>query len=156
MTRSAIFLLWLFTVTSVSAQQNQCRTSPVGASTSYCASEAFVTQSRGVTTINGQSGPLVINGAANIGTSSSSPNTITSSTTISASDYLILCDATSGAVTVTLPSLTNNQFYNILKKDNSANACKISGLINGASSFSLTHQFEDVSLQWNGASWSIL
>lgn len=28
---------------AASAQQNQCRTSPVGASTAYCASEAFVT-----------------------------------------------------------------------------------------------------------------
>lgn len=33
------------------AQQNQCRTSPVGASTSYCASEAFVTQSLGTPSV---------------------------------------------------------------------------------------------------------
>jgi hypothetical protein len=30
---------------AASAQQNQCRTAPVGTSTQYCASEAFVTQS---------------------------------------------------------------------------------------------------------------
>lgn len=36
------------------AQGNQCRTSPVGASTAYCASEAFVTQSIG----NGVQGPV--------------------------------------------------------------------------------------------------
>lgn len=29
---------------AANAQQNQCRTSPVGASTAYCASEAFVTE----------------------------------------------------------------------------------------------------------------
>lgn len=47
MMRSATLLLFLFTAIPASAQQNQCRTSPIGASTSYCASEAFVTQSRG-------------------------------------------------------------------------------------------------------------
>lgn len=42
---------WIFALASLllapslaSAQQNQCRTAPVGTSTGYCASEAFVTQ----------------------------------------------------------------------------------------------------------------
>lgn len=36
-------VLWLALATGVHAQGQQCRTSPVGASTPYCASEAFVT-----------------------------------------------------------------------------------------------------------------
>lgn len=40
----AVALSWLFSAPA-HAQQNQCRTSPVGASTAYCSSEAFVSQS---------------------------------------------------------------------------------------------------------------
>lgn len=35
------------------AQQNQCRTAPTGTTSSYCASEAFVTESRGTLTPDG-------------------------------------------------------------------------------------------------------
>lgn len=42
---AAFFVCWLFLGAAAHAQQNQCRTSPVGASTPYCASEAFVTES---------------------------------------------------------------------------------------------------------------
>jgi hypothetical protein len=42
-------VLWLLAGSAVYAQQNQCRTSPVGASTAYCASEAFVTQTAAAT-----------------------------------------------------------------------------------------------------------
>lgn len=48
MTYRAIFCLILFLVsTTAHAQNTQCRTAPVGTSTSNCASEAFVTQSIG-------------------------------------------------------------------------------------------------------------
>lgn len=40
---AAAIVLWCALVTGAHAQGQQCRTSPVGASTAYCASEAFVT-----------------------------------------------------------------------------------------------------------------
>lgn len=45
MTRVLAFLIFLLLPAAALAQGQQCRTSPVGASTAYCASEAFVTES---------------------------------------------------------------------------------------------------------------
>lgn len=50
-----IFLAWLLLwPLASSAQQNQCRTSPAGTVSSYCASEAFVTDSA-----NGPMAPVI-------------------------------------------------------------------------------------------------
>lgn len=61
---AAAIVLWCALVTGAHAQGQQCRTSPVGASTSNCASEAFVTQSAagGVTSIDSTTGAFTIGG----------------------------------------------------------------------------------------------
>lgn len=48
--RAIVCLAALLLPAAALAQQNQCRTSPVGTSTTYCASEALVASSRGVLT----------------------------------------------------------------------------------------------------------
>lgn len=66
---AAVAVLWAL-IAPAHAQQNQCRTSPVGASTSYCASEAFVTKSatKAWVKFTGSStnGPQTINSAFNV------------------------------------------------------------------------------------------
>lgn len=41
---AAVLLFAVALIAPAQAQQNQCRTAPIGTSTPYCASEAFVTQ----------------------------------------------------------------------------------------------------------------
>lgn len=53
----------LLSASAVQAQGYQCRTSPVGASTAYCASEAFVTNSSGRQAPSTQSGNITASSA---------------------------------------------------------------------------------------------
>jgi hypothetical protein len=60
----ATTVITLLSASSVQAQQNQCRTAPKGTSTSYCASEAFVTSSQVVT--GAGAGIAIIGGLATL------------------------------------------------------------------------------------------
>ena len=85
-------------------------------------------------------------------------DTITSSTTLTEEDNVILCDASSATVTITLPlaNTAKGREYKIKKIDSSANACTITAsgtdLIDGSSSMSLSSQYDYVTLISDGVS----
>lgn len=87
--------------------------------------------------------------------------TVTANDTATVNDYLILADATSGAITETLPAGLSSLQTCVLvikKKDSSANAVTVSAgssTIDGQGSLSLYTQDASVTLQWNGSTWSI-
>jgi hypothetical protein len=88
--------------------------------------------------------------------------TITATATAQASDYTILCDATSGAITVNLPGAAtcSGRIYNIKKIDVSANAVTIDGssteTIDGALTKALAAQWATLQIQSNGTAWFII
>lgn len=71
-------------------------------------------------------------------------------------------DATSGAITRTLPPVASSKYleFTITKVDSSANAVTIaedsgdSNTINGVSSLELSAQYESVTLISNGSAWT--
>lgn len=83
---------------------------------------------------------------------------ITASDAVSASDDLILADATGGAITVTLGPADRLQFLRVTVKrlNAGANAVTVSGTIDGGASFSLASQYKAVTLQSSGVQWYIL
>ena len=88
--------------------------------------------------------------------------TITADTTLATSQMVLLCDATSGAFTVTLPATASNsgRRYFIKKVDSSANSVTIDAdgdeLIDDALTAVLTAQYEAVLLVCDGSNWVIL
>jgi len=85
-----------------------------------------------------------------------------SSDTVLATDAILLADATSGAVTLTLPaaSAVSGRVYNFKKIDSSSNNVTIardgSDTIDGATSFVLDSQYEAITLVSNGSNWFII
>jgi hypothetical protein len=88
--------------------------------------------------------------------------TIATTTTLDITNSTVLCNATSGAITVNLPtaSSTTGRIYVIKKIDSSANAVTIDGsgaeTIDGATTVSLSAQWNYRSIQSNGTSWFII
>jgi hypothetical protein len=88
--------------------------------------------------------------------------TKTSSYTITASDTVVFADATSGAVTITLPAASGNSGYRFYVKriDNSANSCTVgrtgADTIDGQTSLSLPLQYTSLTLVSNGSAWYII
>lgn len=89
-------------------------------------------------------------------------STKTTSYTIGASDTVILADATSNSVTITLPlasGLAGYRFY-IKRIDNSVNSCTVarsgSDTIDGMASFTIDQQYTAIMLVSNGSAWYIL
>lgn len=77
-------------------------------------------------------------------------------------DYTILCDATSGDITITLPdaSFVNGHVYSVKKIDATTNAVTIaaSGVdtIDGSVTTSTEIQWTSIFVQSNGANWYVL
>lgn len=77
-------------------------------------------------------------------------------------DSVILCDATGGAITVTLPAAASSTGYqfDIKKIDASANAITIDGngaeTIDDAATATITTQYENVTVYCDGTEWWIL
>ncbi len=82
-------------------------------------------------------------------------------------DDVILCDASGGVFTITLPSLADEVgpglagrlFYGIKKIDASGNAVTIDGngaLIDGDATVDLTTQYESLTLVRDGSNWHVL
>lgn len=73
-----------------------------------------------------------------------------------------LVDATSGAITRTVPAVAGNKFKTLsfIKVDSGANAVTIEGsgseTINGALNQALTTQYEGVTITCDGAAWYIV
>ena len=86
----------------------------------------------------------------------------TATFTAAATDYTLLCDATSGAITANLPAAASNagRIYLVKKVDASANAVTLDGdgaeTIDGAATYALTVQWQSVTVQCNGTGWFIL
>jgi hypothetical protein len=87
--------------------------------------------------------------------------TKTSDYTAGPSDSTILCDASSAAVTITLPAVSglSGRVYTVIKIDSSTNACTIdpnsTELVNGASTLSTTVQYTSYTIIANGTAWYI-
>lgn len=81
--------------------------------------------------------------------------TVTADYTALATDDLVLADATSGAITVTLPPAGSvaYQTLTIKKIDASANAVTIGGTVDGAASPTLPAQYNSITIQSDGSAW---
>lgn len=88
--------------------------------------------------------------------------TITSSATLTTSHTVVLCDATSGAITVTLPTAVGNdgRHYHIKKIDSSGNAVTIDGdgseTIDDGATAVIGVQYECVTVVSDGTEWWVL
>ena len=102
------------------------------------------------------------NGTAWVTTNNKSVSTKTGNYTILQSDDVILGDATSGAITITLPTAVGNsgEIFNIKKIDSSVNAVTIattsSQTIDGALTQPILTQYQNITVVSNGTNWSIL
>lgn len=87
--------------------------------------------------------------------------TKTTAYTATPSDRVLLCDATAGSFTITLPAVTGNDGVNFLFKkiDASANTCTIDGngleTIDGGATAVLNLQYEAIQVVANSAGWHI-
>ncbi|MFZ9654544.1 MAG: hypothetical protein ACO29V_02805 [Limnohabitans sp.] len=88
--------------------------------------------------------------------------TRTAAYTATTSDHTILCNATTAAFSVTLPTAVGNtgQMYSIKKIDASANAVTVATTaaqtIDGAATRSLASQWSSVTVQSDGANWVVI
>lgn len=89
-------------------------------------------------------------------------STITAVTyTATSTDHTLLCDATSNAITITLPASSGatGRIYNIKKIDASVNAVTVDGnaseTIDGATTQVLSTQWQNLQIQCNGTNWFI-
>jgi hypothetical protein len=120
---------------------------------------------------------LRILGTGSVGVNNSSPNstlfvrgsfattnvTRTASATLSATDFSTVCNNTTGAVTMTLPTAVGiaGRVY-ILKKTSAAgNNVTVAGYngtetIDGATTYTITNQYSYLMIQSNGTNWYIL
>lgn len=82
--------------------------------------------------------------------------------TLTSTDSTVICDATSGAFTITLPTAVgiSGMLYNIKKIDATGNAITIatasSQTIDGTITKSLNMRYESITVQSNGTNWYIL
>lgn len=88
--------------------------------------------------------------------------TVTTNTTLTASHYTVLADATSGNITITLPAVsgTTRRIYVVKKIDSSANTVTIDGnaseTIDGATTQVIGTQWQSYTIQSNGTAWYIV
>jgi hypothetical protein len=88
--------------------------------------------------------------------------TKTGTYTATASDHVILCDASGGTFTVTLPAVSGvtGLVLHIKKTDSSSSAVTIDGnsaeTIDGDQTIDLTLQYESVMIVSDGTSWHII
>jgi hypothetical protein len=87
---------------------------------------------------------------------------ISTNTTLDATHNVVDVDASSAAITITLPTAVgiNGREYVIRKLDSSANAVTVDGngaeTVNGAATKALSTQYETVHIMSDGANWIIL
>lgn len=86
---------------------------------------------------------------------------VSATTTITLADYNLACDATSGTITVNLPTAASASGYEftVIKTDGSVNAVTIdpngAETINGASSVANTAQYMSKTFYSNGTTWFV-
>ncbi len=85
----------------------------------------------------------------------------TANYTATSSDYLLLVDATAGAVTITLPAASSSSGMVLIvkKTDSGANAVTVDAngaeTIDGVTTVGLTTQYDSVKIQCDGTEWWI-
>lgn len=88
--------------------------------------------------------------------------TITTSQTLDASDDVVLCDCTSGAITVTLPAAASStgKQYDIKKIDAVANDVTIDGAsaetIDDTTTKTISTQYDSVTIVCSGSEWWLI
>ncbi len=88
--------------------------------------------------------------------------TKTANYTATTSDHTILCNATGGGFTITLPAAAGatNLLLVVKKIDSSANAVTVDGngseTIDGALTLAILNQYESYTIQCDGTAWHIL
>lgn len=94
---------------------------------------------------------------------SANVTTQTSATlTLDASHWTVLCDCTSNAITITLPAAASHtgRIYNVKKIDSTANAVTVDGngseTIDGATTQTISIQYNSIMIQSDGSNWHIL
>ena len=89
-------------------------------------------------------------------------STKTGSHTATVNDWVIICNASSGALTITLPPAAGLEavVYHIKKIDSNANIVTIDGngseTIDDATTASITTQYENVMIVCDGSNWHII
>lgn len=89
-------------------------------------------------------------------------STKSSNYTLTTADGTILVDATSGGITITLPSAASatESIFTIKKKDVTSNAVTVDAsgaeLIDGAVTYALNTQYEAIKIQSDGSAWWII
>ena len=80
--------------------------------------------------------------------------------TATSSDTVILVDATSGDVTITLPAVSSGLHYYIKKTDSSSNKVIVDGdgseTIDGSTTQDIISQYDAMEIVSDGTSWSII
>jgi hypothetical protein len=79
--------------------------------------------------------------------------TVATDYTFVSADYLVLIDATAGAVTVTLPAVVVGKQIAVKRIDGSANVVTIAGPVNGVTSQTLAAQWAGLSLIGATSGW---
>lgn len=86
----------------------------------------------------------------------------TGTVTLDRDDDVVLCSASGGAFTVTLPAVASFQHkvYTIMKTDSGGNAVTVDGnaseTINGATTQALAAQYDSITIVCNGTAWFII
>ena len=87
---------------------------------------------------------------------------ISSATTLSETHHVVLCNASGGAFTVTLPASSGvlGRIYHIKKTDSSANAVTVDGnsseTIDGGTTATISTEFESIMIICDGSNWHII
>ena len=78
---------------------------------------------------------------------------VTADYTMLADDEIVLADAASGAISVTLPSAGDGKEVVVKKVDSSANAVTVVGTIDGVANLDLSNQWDFVRVVSSGGNW---
>jgi hypothetical protein len=87
---------------------------------------------------------------------------VTATGNVVSGDYLLICDATGGAITMALPpaALVPGRIYAFKRVNSGANAVVIdpnaSETIDGAATYTLSAQWNSVTIMSNGTAWFII
>ena len=87
---------------------------------------------------------------------------VTTTGTVVSGDYLLLCDATGGAITMTLPAaaLVPGRIYSFKRINAGANTVTVDGYgaetIDGVATHVMTPQWNSLLIMTNGVAWFIL
>jgi len=158
------FFLSLYTVTGSATGITAVANGGTGLSTIPTNGQLLIGNGSGYTlrTLTAGTGVTITNtaGAISISITADSIVTKTSDYTATATDYTILCDASGGDLTITLPSAASipAHIYNVKKIDSSDNLVTIASVstIDSEASVSTYIQWTNIALQSNGTNWFIL